>query len=133
MRKNDPTATRCTACMHQRWKCLAKGKAHKHYEFGVKMGIVTTSKDNFVLGMQALPGNPYDGHSLQSCLAQVERMTGVLPKEAFVDRGYRGHKQHQLSVWIAGTKRGVTLAIKKKLKRRNAIEPVIGHMKTDGR
>jgi IS5 family transposase len=57
----------------------------------------------------------------------------VLPKEAYVDRGYKGHGVDDTAVWIAGTKRGVTLAIKKKLKRRNAVEPVIGHMKNDGR
>lgn len=113
-------------------ECIAKGKAHQQYEFGVKVGIVSTSKDNFIVGMRSLPGNPYDGHTLQSSLAQVELMTGVIPKEAFVDRGYRGHKQSQLQVWMAGAKRGVTLAIRKKLKRRNAIEPIIGHMKTDG-
>ncbi|MES2355702.1 MAG: IS5 family transposase [Pseudomonadota bacterium] len=115
-------------------ECIAKGKAHKHYEFGVKVGIVSTSKDNFILGIKALPGNPYDGHTLHDCLAQMARTTGVLPAEAFVDRGYRGHgKLPPVTVWIAGAKRGVTLAIKKKLKRRNAIEPIIGHLKTDGR
>lgn len=114
-------------------ECIAKGKAHKRYEFGVKVGIVSTSKESFVIGMQALPGNPYDGHTLQSSLEQVQRITGQLPTEAYVDRGYKGHGLETLSVWIAGAKRGVTAAIKRKLKRRNAIEPVIGHLKSDGR
>ncbi len=114
-------------------ECIAKGKAHKPYEFGVKVGIVSTSKESFVVGMQSLPGNPYDGHTLSASLAQVERLTGVLPKEAYVDRGYKGHGVADTAVWIAGAKRGVTTAIKKKLKRRNAVEPVIGHMKNDGR
>ena len=114
-------------------ECIAKGKAHKPYEFGVKVGIVSTSKESFVVGMQSLPGNPYDGHTLSVSLAQVERLTGVLPKEAYVDRGYKGHGVGDTAVWIAGAKRGVTTAIKKKLKRRNAVEPVIGHMKNDGR
>lgn len=116
-------------------ECIAKGKAHKPYEFGVKVGVVTTSRESFVAGMQALPGNPYDGHTLKTSLVQTQRLTGSLPKEAYVDRGYRGHgiALHGLSVWIAGTKRGVTVAIKKKLKRHNAVEPVIGHMKVDGR
>lgn len=114
-------------------ECIAKGKAHKPYEFGVKVGIVSTSKESFVVGMQSLPGNPYDGHTLKKSLAQVERLTGVLPKEAYVDRGYKGHGVDDTAVWIAGAKRGVTTAIKKKLKRRNAVEPVIGHMKNDGR
>lgn len=114
-------------------ECIAKGKAHKRYEFGVKVGIVSTSKESFVIGMQALPGNPYDGHTLQSSLEQVQRITGLLPTEAYVDRGYRGHGLESLTVWIAGAKRGVTAAIKRKLKRRNAIEPIIGHLKSDGR
>ena len=116
-------------------ECIAKGKAHKPYEFGIKVGIVTTSKESFVVGMKSLPGNPYDGHTLQASLEQTQKLTGVLPKEAYVDRGYRGHgiDLETLRVWIAGAKRGVTVAIKRKLKRRNAIEPVIGHMKNDGR
>ena len=114
-------------------ECIAKGKAHKPYEFGVKVGVVSTSKDNFVVGIKSLPGNPYDGHTLRECLEQVERLTGALPKEAYVDRGYKGHGVADVSTWIAGAKRGVTAAIKKKLKRRNAVEPVIGHMKNDGR
>jgi IS5 family transposase len=114
-------------------ECIAKGKAHKPYEFGVKVGIVSTSKESFVVGMQSFPGNPYDGHTLKDSLVQVARLTGMLPKEAYVDRGYKGHGVDEAAVWIAGAKRGVTTAIKKKLKRRNAVEPVIGHMKNDGR
>lgn len=116
-------------------ECIAKGKAHKPYEFGVKVGVVSTSKESFVVGMQSLPGNPYDGHTLEASLEQAQKLTGVAPKEAYVDRGYRGHglDMETLKVWIAGAKRGVTVAIKKKLKRRNAVEPVIGHMKNDGR
>jgi transposase, IS5 family len=114
-------------------ECIAKGKAHQRYEFGVKVGIVSTSKESFVIGMQALPGNPYDGHTLAGSLEQVQRITGLLPTEAYVDRGYKGHGVDTVTVWIAGAKRGVTAAIKRKLKRRNAIEPVIGHLKSDGR
>jgi IS5 family transposase len=114
-------------------ECIAKGKAHKKYEFGVKVSVASTSADNFVVGMQAMPGRPYDGHTLKLAIEQVASLTGTQPKEAFVDRGYKGHKLEGIAVWIAGAKRGVTAAIKKKLKRRNAVEPVIGHMKSDGR
>ncbi len=115
-------------------ECIAKGKAHKPYEFGVKVGVVSTSKESFVVGMQSLPGNPYDGHTLTASLQQVQKLTGIAPKEAYVDRGYRGHGVAEpVKVWIAGAKRGVTVAIRNKLKRRNAVEPVIGHMKNDGR
>lgn len=116
-------------------ECVAKGKAHKQYEFGVKVGIVSTNKESFVIGARSLPGNPYDGHTLQECIEQAKRITDVAPQEVYTDRGYRGHgcNSGTLKVWIAGTRRGVTQAIHRKLKRRNAVEPVIGHMKSDGR
>ena len=117
---------------------IAKGKAHRKYEFGNKVSVASTSKESFVVGMKSLPGNPFDGHTLKAAIEQVSSLSGVTPKEAYVDRGYKGHgiekgALENLRVWIAGTKRGVTRAINKKLKRRNAIEPVIGHLKSDGR
>lgn len=63
-------------------ECIAKGKAHKPYEFGVKVGVVSTNKESFVLGMQGLPGAPYDGHTLLGSLKQAQRITGVLASEA---------------------------------------------------
>ena len=116
-------------------ECIAKGKAHKQYEFGVKVGIVSTSRESFVLAAKSLPGNPYDGHTLQACIDQATRVTGVVPQEAYADRGYKGHgcNTNTFKVWISGSKRGVTEAIQRKLKRRNAVEPVIGHLKSDGR
>ena len=114
-------------------ECISKGKAHKRYEFGVKASIATTNKSNFVVGGMALPGNPYDGHTLTKALEQVRRMTGSVIEEAFVDRGYRGHGETQTTVFIAGQKRGIkTERLKCSLKRREAIEPVIGHLKSDG-
>jgi transposase, IS5 family len=114
-------------------ECLAKGKAHKRYEFGVKVSVAATNREGLVLGMMALPGNPYDGHTLAVALAQVEHMTGVAVARAYVDRGYRGHGLDQRRVFISGQRRGVTATIRRELRRRSAIEPVIGHMKTDGR
>lgn len=71
---------------------------------------------------------------VKASLRQVQKLTGIAPKEAYVDRGYRDHGLAEpVKVWIAGAKRGVTVAIRKKLRRRNAVEPVIGHMKNDGR
>jgi len=114
-------------------ECLAKGKAHKRYEFGVKVSVATTNREGLVLGMMALPGNPYDGHTLASALAQVDRITGVAAARAYVDRGYRGHGLDHRRVFISGQRRGITATIRRELRRRSAIEPVIGHMKTDGR
>ena len=113
-------------------ECIAKGKAHKRYEFGVKVSIATTNRSNLVVGAQSLPGNPYDGHTLGTALKQVERLTGQRPERCYVDLGYRGHDVTDVEVFKARQKRGVTRSIRRELKRRNAIEPIIGHMKNDG-
>jgi IS5 family transposase len=114
-------------------ECIAKGKAHKKYEFGVKVSVASTNRDNFVVGMLAEPGNPYDGHTLGRIIEQVQRMTGCAVKRGFVDRGYRGHDVEEAQVLISGRKRALTPQMKKELRRRSAVEPVIGHMKNDGK
>jgi IS5 family transposase len=113
--------------------CISKGKAHKRYEFGTKVSVATTNRGGFVVGMRAIPGNPYDGHTLGEALEQVEILTDQQPEMAFVDRGYRGHGVENVKVFISGAKRDVTRSIAKLLRRRSAIEPMIGHMKNDGR
>lgn len=113
--------------------CISKGKAHKRYEFGTKVSVATTNRGGFVVGMRALQSNPYDGHTLAEALEQVEILTDQRPEFAFVDRGYRGHGVENVKVFISGAKRGVTRTIAKLLRRRSAIEPMIGHMKNDGR
>ena len=115
-------------------ECLSKGKAHKRYEFGVKVSISSTNKSNFIVGAQSLPGSPYDGHTLQDALTQTRRLTNTEIDEAFVDRGYRGHSEEITQVYISGQRRGIkTRSLRKRLKRRQAIEPIIGHLKSDGR
>lgn len=113
-------------------ECIAKGKAHKRYEFGVKVSIATTNRSNLVVGAMSLPGNPYDGHTLGSALQQVERLTRQRPERCYVDLGFRGHDVTNVEVFKARQKRGITGSIRRELKRRNAIEPIIGHMKNDG-
>jgi IS5 family transposase len=118
-------------------ECIGKGKAHKPYEFGVKVSITTTNKrckgGMFVLHAKALPGNPYDGHSLAEVIDETEALTGCPIERAYVDKGYRGHTaQNPRRVFISGQKRGVHGIIKRELKRRSGIEPIIGHMKDDG-
>lgn len=113
-------------------ECIAKGKVNKHYEFGVKVGLVSPLKNSFVLGIQALPGNPYDGHTLKASLDQVERLTGQRPQSGYVDLGYRGHDERDTEIFIARSgKNPKTRTMRAKLKRRNAIEPLIGHVKFD--
>ncbi len=85
-----------------------------------------------MVGAQSLPGSPYDGHTLSSALAQVEQLTGLRPERCYVDLGYRGHDVTDVEIFKARQKRGVTRSIRRELKRRNAIEPIIGHMKNDG-
>jgi IS5 family transposase len=118
-------------------ECIGKGKASAPYEFGVKASIVTTNArargGQFVLHASALPGNPYDGHTLGAVIAATERLTGCAIERAYVDKGYRGHDAaNPRRVFISGQKRGVFGIIKRELRRRSAIEAVIGHMKTDG-
>jgi len=115
-------------------ECIAKGKAHKKYEFGCKVSVVSTSRNNWVIGVQAHHGNPYDGHTLESALAQAEQITEMKCGDVYCDRGYRG-------VIKALRDRSVTIAHKmsrllskwerKWIKRRSAIEPIVGHMKQD--
>jgi IS5 family transposase len=113
--------------------CISKGKARARYEFGCKVSVATTHREGFVVGMRAMPGNPYDGHTLREALEQVEILTDTRPRRAFVDRGYRGHGVEHTAVFISGQRRGMTPALRRDLRRRSAIEPMIGHMKTDGR
>ncbi|MGH8545971.1 MAG: IS5 family transposase, partial [Gammaproteobacteria bacterium] len=113
-------------------ECIAKGKVPKRYEFGVKVSIATTNRSNLVVGAQSMPGNPHDGHTLKQALQQVERLTGQRPERCYVDLGYRGHDVTDVTVFKARQKRDVTTSIRRELKRRNAIEPIIGHMKSDG-
>lgn len=113
--------------------CISKGKARVRYEFGCKVSITTTLDEGFVVGMRSFAGNPYDGHTLGPALEQVEILTEHCPDLAVVDRGYRGHGVDKTRVLISGTRRGLTSKLLADLRRRSAIEPEIGHMKTDGR
>ena len=113
--------------------CISRGKAHKRYEFGTRVSVATTNRGGFVIGIRALSGNPYDGHTLAEALEQVETLIDQRPEMAFVDCGYHGHGVEDVKAFISGAKRGVTKTIAKLLRRRSAIEPMIGHMKNDGR
>lgn len=118
-------------------ECIGKGKAHKPWEFGVKVSIATTNRrckgGQFVLHAKALPGDPYDGHTLRQVIEETQALTGREIERAYVDKGYAGHDAPKpLRVFRSGQKRGVIGVIKKELRRRSAIEAVIGHMKTGG-
>jgi IS5 family transposase len=118
-------------------ECIGKGKASAPYEFGVKVSIVTTNArapgGQFVLHAKALPGNPYDGHTLREVIEDTQKLIGCEIERGYVDKGYRGHNtQRPRRIFISGQKRGVFGIIKRELRRRSAIEPVIGHLKAEG-
>jgi IS5 family transposase len=116
-------------------QCIAKGKVHKKYEFGSKVGMVTTSLKNWIVGILPLEKNIYDGRTLSSSLKQVEALTGVAPNQAVVDLGYRNNQ------YIGTCKIEIVQRNRKNIKRsrcywwkrRNAIEPIWGHLKADHR
>lgn len=116
-------------------ECIAKGKAHKRYEFGCKASVATTSKTNWIVGAHALHGNPYDGHTLEGAIAQIEQLTGMAPRDVMVDQGYRGHNYTgDAMVHVVRTiPKKATRAMRRMLKRRAAVEPTIGHLKSDNR
>jgi IS5 family transposase len=118
-------------------ECISKGKAHKRYEFGVKVGVVASLRTPFILAAHSLPNNPYDGHTLAWSVAHTRLNTGVPIKTAVVDKGYRGPR----AVWpgaevVIPGRRSKDEAHRqrrrKQLRRRSVIEALIGHMKTDG-
>lgn len=118
-------------------ECIAKGKVSKPYEFGCKVSIATNLHSapggHFILQAQALHGRPYDGHTLNAAIEHISKLSGKTPKRIFVDKGYTGHNYAEKhNVFKSGQRRGVTTHIKRELKRRSAIEPIIGHAKNEG-
>ena len=118
-------------------ECISKGKAHKRYEFGVKVGVVTALNTPFVLAAHTLPNNPYDGHTLTWSLAHTKLNTGVAITTAVVDKGYRGHNTPWPGVEVIAPGQRSHDAVhrrkrRKLLRRRSLVEALIGHMKTDG-
>ena len=96
-------------------ECIAKGKPHKPYEFGVKVSVAATLKRckgvQFAIHAKALAGRPYDGHTLKDVIPEIESLTGATLKRILVDAGYRGHNApgvYKLRVFTAGQKRRVT-------------------------
>ena len=119
-------------------ECINKGKSKRPYEFGGKVGIASTFRGNLIVGARAFAGNPYDGHTLWEQLDQASVLmqdTGVKPTEVTVDLGYRGVDGQNPSVRIRhrGKKCRLTEKDVRELKRRQAFEPIIGHLKADHR
>jgi len=121
-------------------ECIGKGKAHRPYEFGVKVSVATPlhrcKGGQFVAHVAALPGNPYDGHTLATVIPAMQAIIGNTLERVIADAGYRGHNappDYKFKVYTAGQKRRLTPQIKREMKRRSAVEPVIGHLKAEHR
>jgi len=119
-------------------ECIGKGKAKAPYEFGCKVSVATPVTaprgGQFVLHAKALHGNPFDGRTLRAAIAGVQGMTGVEVRRIHVDKGYRGHNYpNKFRVWISGQVRRTTRALRREMRRRAAVEPVIGHLKAEHR
>ena len=116
-------------------QCISKGKARQRYEFGQKVAVATTNRSNWIVAAKRFENNPYDGHTLGATLAAVESITGVEVADVYVDKGYRGHglgTGTQVHIAGAGSK-GISRAELRRRRRRSAIEPKIGHLKSDHR
>ena len=119
-------------------ECLAKGKARKPYEFGVKSAVVVSHRHGLMLGARTFPGNPYDGHILNAALEQATNLLqdhSVRLKQVVVDLGFRGVDADNPNVEIIhrGKYKSLTAQQKRWLRRRQAVEPAIGHLKSDNR
>jgi IS5 family transposase len=135
IRQQRPHDTHKLYSLHEpEVQCISKGKAHKRYEFGQKIAIATTNRGNWTVAARLLPGNPYDGHTLAETLAVIESVTGVAVTDAYVDKGYRGHGiAGPTRVHVAGQRGSPSRAERRRRRRRSAIEPKIGHLKSDHR
>ena len=137
-RKNTTGASKLYAWHAPEVECIAKGKSRTPYEFGVKVGIAATLTHNLIVGARAFTGNPFDGHTLREQLEQATILmqdTGHKPATAYVDLGYRGVDADNPEVAIKhrGKFKTLTAQERKLLMRRQAIEPIIGHLKADHR
>ena len=120
--------------------CIAKGKAHKQYEFGTKIGLNTTFKTLIITAIKSFDGNPHDSKTIEPLLKQMEKNSNHTPDEIIYDRGGKGIKQIGKTKISTPDYRPLKrdtdyqkIVKKKKFRRRAAIEPVIGHLKTDFR
>ncbi len=136
LHKQKPTDKNKLYSLHEpEVKCISKGKARQRYEFGQKVTVATSNQENWIVGVELCEGNPYDGHTLASAITTIEQTTGTSVIDAYVDKGYRGHDyQGDAVVHIAGSStKKLSRGQKKRRKRRTAVEPKIGHLKSDHR
>lgn len=118
---------------------IAKGKAHKKYEYGCKVSVVLTQKTGIIVGAMTFKTNVYNGHTLEDVLIQTKELTGKSPLNVWVDKGYKGKQlvgETNINMPKPPLKRDTEYQKRKKRKhfrKRAAIEPIIGHLKQDHR
>jgi IS5 family transposase len=119
---------------------LARARRTGPTEFGIKVPVATTlahaKGGQLVTHVKALPDNPYDGHTLAAVIPEMEALVGNTIERILADKGYRGHNappEYKFKIYTSRQKRRVTPQIKREMKRRAAVEPVIGHLKEDHR
>lgn len=116
-------------------QCISKGKSRIAYEFGQKVSFAITNRTGWIISALVCPKNPYDGKTLSATIGSAESLTGVEVKEIYVDKGYRGNDYNGTAkVIISGCRKaGLSRAERDRRRRRSAIEPIIGHLKSDHR
>lgn len=119
--------------------CIAKGKTHKQYEFGNKIGLVVNPKTKVITAIDAFEANPHDSTTIEPLLNQMQRLGGYLPQEVIYDRAGRGRSKIKGVIISTPSKALKTDSSyqkrkkRKKFRQRAAIEPIIGHLKTNFR
>jgi len=115
-------------------KCYSKGKEHKRFEFGSKVSILVTQKTGVIVGALNFNSTAHDSKTLALALEQHQRLTDKQAKNIFVDRGYQGPKTiNETKIFTPKPEKNITKTKRKRHSRRAAIEPVIGHLKSDYR
>ena len=118
--------------------CIAKGKSHKPYEFGTKTSFATLPKHNIVVGVACFSGNPHDSKTIEKTLEQIRKNFNKVFKVGIADRAYRGIKKIGETTIITPENGKYQNEYQSKKRRkqcrsRAAIEPIIGHMKSQYR
>ena len=135
-KRTDKSNTKVFALHAPEVSCIGKGKSRQPYEFGCKVSIAIAHKAGLIVGARSFPGNPFDGHTLASQIEQTTNLMqdiGVKPHTAVVDLGFRGVDADNPGIEIIhrGKFKKLTTLQRKQLRRRSAVEPVIGHLKAD--
>jgi len=138
VRKQQTKDTNKVLSLHeQHVYAITKGKDHKKYEYGTKASIVTTKKSGVIIGVAAHSKNEHDSKTLEAAFNSANKTRETPIQEAICDRGYRGVKEvlgTQISIPGNSLKRDTEYQKhnkREKFKRRAAIEPIIGHLKSD--